>query len=120
MLKNRDNKVVQKLKSKKLRKIRYELRTLLRLEYPKRDGELHKRLVVLSKDKSISYNERVKKQDFIIRKQEELDLTYKQYPLCCGIYGDRMEHLVYKPVMYQWRFIFCYEGIHEKFPEEYP
>jgi len=121
MPKNRDKKkVVQKLKDEKLKKIRYELRTLLRLGKEKRWRELQRRFVALSNDKSLSYDECKKKHRFIIRKQEELDLTYARYPLCCGICGDRMENLVYNPVMYQWRCLLCYEQAHKNFPEEYP
>ena len=121
MPKNRaGKKVVQKLKNEKLRKIRYELRTLLRLEKEKRWGDLHERFVALNKDKSISYDEGKKKTRFILGKQEELDLNYIRYPLCCGICGDRMENLVFNPVMNQWRCVLCYRQAHEEFPEEYP
>jgi len=120
MPKNKDKKIVQKLKSDNLRKIRYELRTLLRLEKEKRWRDLQKRFVAISKDKSLSYDECREKHRFIIRKQEKLDLAYGHFPLCCGICGDRMENLVYNPVMNQWRCVFCYESAHEKFPEEYP
>ena len=121
MLENKvKKKVVQKLKDEQLKKIRYELRTLLRLEKEKRWSDLQKRFISLSNDKTISYDECKKKHRFIIRKQEVLDLTYGRYPLCCGICGDRMENLVYNPVMYQWRCLPCYEQAHEKFPEEYP
>ncbi len=121
MLKNRvKKKVVQDLRDEQLKKIRYELRTLLRLEKEKRWSELHERFVSLRKDKSVSYDERQKKDRFIIRKQEELDLAYGRYPLCCGICGDRMGNLVYNPVMYQWRCLPCYEQAHKRFPEEYP
>lgn len=120
MPKNEDKKVVQKLKDEKLRKIRYGLRTLLRLEYQEKYRDFDKKFFALSKDKSLSFDERRKKHRFIIRKQEEIDLMYRRYPLCCGICGDRMENLVYNPVMYQWRCVHCYEAAHERFPEEYP
>ena len=121
MLENRvKKKVVQKLRDEQLRKIRYELRTLLRLEKEKRIGALHERFIKISRDKSISYDESKKKHRFIIKKQEELKLSYGRYPLCCGICGDRMENLIYNPIMYQWRCPPCYEQAHKKFPEEYP
>ena len=121
MLKNRvKKKVVQKLKDEKLKKIRYELRTLLRLEKEKRISNLHEKFVKIARDKSISYDESKKKCRFIIKKQEELRLSYGRYPLCCGICGDRMENLVYNPVMCEWRCFLCYEQAHRKFPKEYP
>ncbi len=121
MLKNRvKKKVVQKLRDEKLMKIRYELRTLLRLEKEKRIHALHERSIKISGDKSISYDESKKKHRFIIKKQEELRLSYGRYPLCCGICGDRMRNLVYNPIMLQWRCLLCYKQAHQKFPEEYP
>jgi hypothetical protein len=120
MPRNEEKKVVQKLKSKKLKKVRYGFRTLLRLEYQKRYRGFHNMFVALSNDKSISYDECVKEQDFILRKQEKLRLAYGRYPLCCGVCGDRMKNLVFNPMMYQWRCVSCYEYAHEEFPEEYP
>lgn len=120
MPKNEEKKVVQKLRSKKLRKVRYELRTLLRLEYQKRNRVFDKEFVAIGKDKSLSYDGRWEKRGFIIKKQEELKFAYGHYPLCCGICGDRMKNLVFNPVMYQWRCVPCYEYAHEELPEEYP
>ena len=120
MPKTKSKKVVQKLKDEKLKKIRYELRTLLRLEWQERNRELHKRFVAIGKNKSLTYDERKRKRRVIIREQEKLDLTYGLYPLCCGICGNRMENLVYNPVKYQWRCALCYQQAHEKFPEDYP
>ena len=113
-------KVVQKLKDEKLRKIRYELRTLLRLEKEKRINDLHKKFVDISNNESLSYDERVEKRQPIIRRQEDLRISYGLYPLCCGICGNRMKNLVYNPVMYQWRCVPCYEQAHKNFPKEYP
>jgi len=120
MPKSKSKKVVQKLKGEKLKKVRYELRTLLRLEKEKRWRDLQRRFVAISEDKSISYDGCREKHRLIIRRQEELDSAYGHYPLCCGVCGDRAENLVYNPVKYQWLCVFCYEGAHEEFPEEYP
>jgi len=120
MPKNKSKKIIQKLRNEKLRKIRYELRTLLRLEKEKRWRELHDRYVALSNDKSLSYDEEKKEIRFILKKREKLDLNYVRYPLCCGVCGDRTENLVYNPVKCQWLCVLCYEGAHEKFPKEYP
>ena len=120
MPKNKSKKVVQKLRNEKLRKIRYEFRTLLRLEKDKRWADLHKKFVAFSNDKSLSYDERKKHRSFIIKKQEELDRTYVRFSLCCGICGKRERNLVYNPVKYQWLCTPCYDYAHEEFPEEYP
>lgn len=120
MPKNKSKKVVQKLKNEKLRKVRYELRTLLRLEKEKRLHELHERFVTISEDESLSYDECKEKHRFIIRKDEKLDRTSVLYPLCCCLCGDRMENLVYSPGRYEWRCVPCYDYAHEAFPEEYP
>ena len=113
-------KVVQKLKDERLRKIRYELRTLLRLEKEKRVDDLHKKFVAISNDESLSYSERKEKRGVIIKEQERLNLTYDRYPLCCGVCGDRMKNLVFNPVMCQWRCVPCYKQAHKNFPEYYP
>ncbi len=113
-------KVVQKLKDGRLRKIRYELRTFLRLEKEKRIDDLHGKLVAISNNELLSYEERTERRQPIIRKQEELRISYGLYPLCCGICGNRMKNLVYNPVMYQWRCVPCYEQAHKNFPKEYP
>jgi len=115
-----NKKVVQNLKDEKLRKIRYELRTLLRLEKEKRIDALHDELVAISYDKSLSYNEYAEKTQPIVKNQEKLRLAYNIYPLCCGICGDRMRNLVYNPVMCQWRCVPCYEQAHKNFPIKYP
>ena len=90
------------------------------MEKEKRWRDLQSKFVAVSEDKSLSYDGCKEKHRIIIKKQEKLDLTYIEYPLCCGICGDRMENLVYNPVLYQWRCLLCYEQAHEKFPEEYP
>lgn len=113
-------KIVQRLKDERLKKIRYELRTLLRLEKEKRIHELHGRLVAISSDESLSYEERTERRQPIIRKQEELRNNYGLYPLCCGICGDREGNLVFNPVMCQWRCVPCYKQAHKNFPEYYP
>ena len=115
-----NKKVVQNLKDEKLRKIRYEFRTLLHLESEKRIKDLHDELVAISCNKSLSYNEYAEKTQPIVKNQERLRLAYSIYPLCCGICGDRMKNLVYNPVMYQWRCLLCYEQAHKNFPEDYP
>lgn len=120
MPKNGEKKVVQKLMSERLRKVRYELRTLLRLEYQKKYRNFDERLIVVGQDKSLSYDEYREKHGLILRKKEELDSAYFRYPLCCGFCGDRTENLVYNPVKYRWRCVLCYEEAHKKFPKEYP
>jgi hypothetical protein len=117
---NREKKVVQKLKNDRLRKIRYELRTLLRLENEKRINDLHNKFAILSNNKSLTYEERKKKYRLIIKEQEDLRISYGSYPLCCGICGDRMANLIYNPIMYQWRCVPCYGQAHKNFPKHYP
>ena len=113
-------KFVQRLKDERLRRIRYELRTLLRLEKEKRWFKLNDKYYSFAEDKSLSYSERKEKRSFIIKEQEKLNLTYDRYPLCCGVCGDRMKNLAFNPVMCQWRCVPCYKQAHKNFPEYYP
>lgn len=117
---SRNVKFVQGLKDAKLRRIRYELRTLLYLEKEKRIDELHDSFALLHKDGSIDFKKKKKEYRIIIEEQEILRLNYGRYPLCCGICGDRMANLIYNPIMHQWRCGPCYQQAHEKFPEKYP
>lgn len=113
-------KKVQDLKDPKMRKIRYELRTLLRLEYESRLEKFHKRLSDIRERSGLTYEQKRDKLREIRMEREKLKLTKLKYPINCAICGDRMENLVWNPNREQWRCILCYEHAHKNFPEVYP
>lgn len=115
-----NKKKVQNLRNLKLRKIRYELRTLLHLEFEKRLRLLTREWKKLYEDKSLSYEQWSEMHKKVNMNREKLELMEKRYPICCNICGDRMENLVWNPNRHQWRCIDCYEGAHKRFPEIYP
>ena len=113
-------KKVQNLKDPLLRKIRYELRTLLRLEYDKRLELLNKEWQEIQNDKTLTYEQELEKSKAFFKKKEKFELMKSRYPINCEICGDRMENLVWNPNRHQWRCIPCYEHAHKNFPEIYP
>ncbi len=115
-----DKKKVQHLKDPQLLKIRYELRTLLRLEYEHRLEEFHKRLSDIRKNSDLTYEQKRDKLRDIRMERERFELAKLKYPINCAICGDRMENLVWNPNRHQWRCIPCYEHAHKNFPEIYP
>ncbi|MFX1572098.1 MAG: hypothetical protein ACFFB0_05075 [Promethearchaeota archaeon] len=116
----RNKKIVQNLKDPLLRKIRYELRTLLRLEYEKRRALLTKEWEDIVKDETLTYKQRFEKYKEKNKEIERLDMLKSRYPINCSVCGDRMENLVWNPNRHQWRCVPCYEGAHRKFPDIYP
>jgi len=116
----KDKKIVQRLENPKLRKVRYELRTLLRLEYEKRLNLLTAEWKKLYENNSLTYEERFEIHKNINMRREKLEAMKRRYPINCAICGDRMENLVWNPNRHQWRCVNCYEGAHKKYPEIYP
>lgn len=119
----RTRKIVHKLKDQRLRKIRYELRTLLNLEYHKRIDGFFKQLDELSELLSsnlLSYEETSARKMKIRRRIERLRLQHSQCSIGCGWCGDRMEDLVFNPKRQCWFCTTCYEDAHKQYPEEYP
>lgn len=115
-----NKKKVQNLKDPHLRRIRYELRTLLRLEYEKRLDRFYRKLSVIRNDDSLTYEQKRDRLKDIRMRREKFEAMKKRYPINCAICGDRMENLVWNPNRHQWRCIPCYEGAHKRFPKIYP
>lgn len=97
---------VRRLKNPELRKIRYELRTLLFLEYEKRKKDFYENLGLIRKDLSLSYKERKDKLIRLRKERESLNFAFHRGPISCWYCGDRMVDLVRDPESLFW---FCNE-----------
>lgn len=97
-------KKVRELKDLKLRRIRYELRTLIFLEYEKRKKDFYKRLGDIKRDTSLSYDEKKESEKKLRKDKERLWLSYHRRPICCWFCGNRMEELIQDPDSLFW---FC-------------
>ncbi|MEJ2293690.1 MAG: hypothetical protein P8Y23_02875 [Candidatus Lokiarchaeota archaeon] len=93
----KDKLKIHGLKSEKLKKIRYELRTLLRLEY-------NSRIANINEEYWLEGDSLVRKQ--LIREEMQLKEIHRKYPINCIICGDRMRNLVYYP-QYGWLCSLC-------------
>ncbi len=106
-LKNKQK--VRILKNPRLRKIRYELRTLLSLEYYKKRKELYKRSGDIRGDKSISYDERKERLKRLLKDIEKLKLTFHRSTISCWVCGDRMNDLIQDPDSLFWFCVNCHQ-----------
>ncbi len=73
------------LKDIKLRRVRYELRTLFHLFYLKRQQEIRNKVIQLNYDEEILVGLR--------REREALKNSYYDSPISCWFCGDRSEDL---------------------------
>ena len=87
------------LKDPRLRKIRYELRTLIRLIWLNRRRELSKKEL-----ESEDVEEMVK----IARKIQKLKRGLIKHPIGCTLCGDRDVDLIYNPNDSSWYCERCY------------
>ncbi|MEJ2248483.1 MAG: hypothetical protein P8Y70_01135 [Candidatus Lokiarchaeota archaeon] len=113
-------KVIQTLQHPRLRKIRYEFRTLLRLLYDDQQKEFYDKVRKIDMDKSLSYEERKSKRIPIIREQQRIAYEYRTFPIGCGVCANREKNLVYLPNRVQWLYVDCYKFSHKNFPKDYP
>lgn len=101
-LKNKQK--VRILKNPRLRKIRYELRTLLSLELGKRIKELNKH-----PDTSLNYDERKERLKRRLKDLEKLKLTFHRSPISCWVCGDRMNDLIQDSDSLFWFCVNCHQ-----------
>ncbi|MGM0469639.1 MAG: hypothetical protein ACQERB_12630 [Promethearchaeati archaeon] len=104
-------KVVQRLENPKLRKIRYEFRTLLNLWYHEEIKKFHKKIKAFGLDKSLSYDERFSKKVKLLREEENFIEVRNTFPLGCRICADRRVNLEYYPEKGCW---YCADGLHKR------
>ncbi len=102
-------KKIRSLKSLKLRKIRYELRTLFFLVYKRRKRELNIKLGEVRVDSSLSFDGRTERLKKLIKERENLDISFRQYSINCSLCGNRMEDLIQDPCSLFWFCRDCYD-----------
>ena len=97
---SKSKKGVHKLKDPRLRKIRYELRTLLHLIYKKRMIQL---------------------RDIPFRKERKnFEKHFFQCPIMCWSCGTRMDDLIQSSVTKSWFCVNCYdEDLDKQIPDHY-
>ncbi len=101
-------KKTQKLRDLNLRRIRYELRTLMHLEYKKRRKDFYRRLGDIRGDVSLSYVEKRDSEKELLKEKERLWLSYHRHPICCWLCGNHMEDLIQDPDSLFWFCADCY------------
>jgi len=84
-------KKIRVLRDPKLRKIRYELRTLLHLA---------------CRDKMVELRSDYKK----VLERNKLERHYRRCPISCWVCGNRMKDLVRDPETGFWFCVDCFEG----------
>jgi len=87
------------VKNPRLRKIRYELRSLLRLVWLDRLDEFHK---------AHRNAESVEEMQEIAQKRQKLDRAFYKHPIGCKLCGDRDVDLIYNPNTSRWYCERCY------------
>lgn len=81
-----DNKgKIRRLTNPKLRKVRYEIRTLFYLVYQKKQSDL--------REESTGYSNKRSKA-LIWHEMEKIKLIYHRHPISCWFCGDRTEDLI--------------------------
>ncbi len=88
---------IRRLTDPKLRKVRYEIKTLFYLFYQKKLLDL--------RDEYASYKiKRERSQGLIWREIERIKLIYNRHPISCWFCGNRKEDLIQDPESLFW---FC-------------
>ena len=104
-------KVVQTLQHPKLRKIRYEFRTLLNLWYHEEIKKFHTEIKTIRMNKSLSYDKSQEKANVLRRAEENFIEARNTFPLGCRICADRRVNLEYYPEKGCW---YCADGLHKR------
>ena len=86
---------IRRLESPKLRRVRYEIRTLLYLIYQKKLSDLRKEYTTCESERDCS---------LILREKESIRLTYHRHSISCYFCGNRMDDLFQDPSSLFW---FC-------------
>lgn len=113
-------KVRQNLQHPRLRKIRYEFRTLLKLWYHDILDNYLEKITKIGMDKTLSYEKRHKKANKLRRAKEKFVEERIKFPIGCSVCAERKKNLVYLPNRVQWLCVECYDASHKKHPEAYP
>lgn len=98
-----------RLKDPRLRKIRTELRTLLRLVWQDQVRDLYNQIDIIYNDKSLDYKTQKLKTDVIRKKIEKIDFAYLHGPHGCRVCGNREADLTFNPCTSTWYCENCYK-----------
>jgi hypothetical protein len=116
----RMRKRIHSLRNPKIRKIRYNFRSLLHLWYREKGKEYMVKKANVREDKTLSYEQRQKKLRSLRERDEELQSALAAAPISCGWCSDKVDDLVFEPSRQSWFCVTCYEEAHRLYPDEYP
>jgi hypothetical protein len=111
---------VHSLKNPELRKIRYNLRSLLYLWYRDVMENYRVESFEVRNDKALSYEQRWDKLKKLREQDEELQSALTAAPVSCGWCNNKKRDLVFEPSRQSYFCVTCYEKAHQLYPNEYP
>lgn len=103
-----NNSKIHKLKDSRLRKVRFEFRTLIFLAYKGKKRELNLEMGAIRRDKWLDFDSKQESLRRLLKRREELDLYFQKSPISCWFCGDRMKDLTQDSDSLFW---FCPEHI---------
>ena len=110
MMTPQDQRVKRKvriLKNSRLRKVRYELRTLHFLLFENRKRALRLEISEVRADHSINYDGRREKLKKLLKERNDLILSFSQHPINCSMCGNREGDLIFRLEDHVW---VCYNS----------
>jgi len=110
---------VHSVENIRLKKIRYNLRTVLRLAFDEKLKSFNEEISKVQGIESLDYLEKEVALRKIFKRKEDLIIRKQRSPINCVVCGERMEDLFYISSNASWRCILCYrdwisESVHEK------
>ncbi len=108
------------LKDPKLRKIRTELRNLLRQAYEDHYNRFFEKRKTIRNDKTISEEEKKIRLQQLYQESEKLKFAYTHSVIGCRLCGRRDLDLIYNPILNKWYCESCYEFNRKGHEELYP
>lgn len=91
---------VRRLRDFRLRKVRYEIRTLLFLLFKKGKRDIYTRMGEVRRNNSISYGARSEELKVLNKKIENLILSFCKSPINCSLCSIRIEDLMQQDQMW--------------------
>jgi len=96
------------LKNPQLRKIRTELRKLLKQAFSERYLGYFEQMDVIQNDSRLNYDEKESKCNEIYQESQKLNLAYLHSIIGCRVCGKADVDLIYNPVLNTWYCERCY------------
>jgi len=116
----RQKKRVTSLKSPHLRRIRTNLRNLLRQVFEDQDNRKFEQIRSVSSNSALSYEERKKRIQKLYQESETLRRAYHHSVLGCRVCGRRDLDLIFNPILNKWYCKGCYDFNQECLKDLYP